>query len=432
MEDPVQSRRSRSVALVALLSSAVSLGGLAGLVAAGAGCNKKEGKAEGGAASAGGSAGSAGSAAAKVIKIGQTLPYSGPASAYAVIGKVEKAFFAMINDKGGIGGRKIELVSLDDSYSPAKTVELTRKLVEDEGVLFIFNTLGTAHNTAIQPYLEQKKIPNLFVATGATKFSDPSHPLTIGWQPSYQVEASIYAKHILQDSPAAKACVLYQNDDFGKDFLAGLKKGFGDQYDAKVVKTASYEVADPTVDSQLVTLQAAGCDTLLSATTPKFGAQTIRKVFDLGWKPKLYMVNISVSINSVLTPAGLDKSTGIITATYLKDPSDPTLADDPGLNEYREFMKAHVPDVEVSDVTAVYSFGVSQTLVQVLTQCGDDLSRENVMKQATSLQAFKIGVAVPGAEINTSATDYAPFAQMQLARFNGKSFERFGDVMTVE
>lgn len=405
-------------------SSLVLVGALAALGAAAA-CNKKEGKAAGG-----GAAPSAPSAQA--IKIGQTLPYSGPASAYAVIGKVEKAYFDMLNEQGGIGGRKLELVSLDDSYSPAKTVELTRKLVESEGVLFLFNPLGTAHNTATQPYLEQKKVPQLFVATGAAKFTDPSHPLTMGWQPSYQVEASIYAKHVLADNPGAKVCVLYQNDDFGKDFLDGLKRGFAEQYDAKVVKTASYEVADPTVDSQLVSLQATGCDTLMLATTPKFGAQAIRKVFDLGWKPKRYVVNISVSINAVLTPAGLDKSTDIITATYLKDPSDPTLADDAGLKAYRDFMKARLPDVDAGDVTAVYAFGVSQTLAQVLTQCGADLSRENVMKQATNLKDFKVGVAVEGALVNTSPTDYAPFAQMQLARFNGKSFERFGDVMTVE
>ena len=246
------------------------------------------------------------------------------------------------------------------------------------------------------------------------------------------MEASLYARHILADKPDAKVCVLYQNDDFGKDFIAGLRKGFGEQYDKRVVKTESYEVTDPTVDSQLVTLQAAGCGVLVTAATPKFGAQTIRKVFDIGWKPQHYLSNVSVSINSVLTPAGLDKSTGVITGVYLKDPSDPTLADDAGMNEYREFMKKYLPATEVNDVTAVYAYGASQTLVQVLTQCGDDFSRENILKQATSLVDFSIGVAVPGAQINTSAKDYAPFAQMQLARFNGKSFERFGEVMTAE
>lgn len=367
------------------------------------------------------------------IKFGQSIPYSGPASAYGVLGRVGAAYFKMVNEKGGIGGRKLNFISLDDSYSPPKTVEQTRKLVEGDGVAFLFGTVGTAHNSAIQPYLEQKKVPQLFVATGAHKFGDPgAHPWTIGWQPSYQVEASTYAKHILQEKPGSKVCVLYQNDDFGKDFLAGLKKGFGDQYDKMVVKTASYEVTDPTVDSQLVTLQAAKCDALVTAATPKFGAQTIRKIADIGWKPQHYLSNVSVSINSVLTPAGLDKSTGIITAVYLKDPSDPTLVDDAGMNEYRAFMKQYLPEAEVNDVTAVYAYGAAQTLVQVLTQCGADLSRENIMKQAASLKGLALGVAVPGVEINTSATDFAPFAQMQLARFNGKSFERFGAVMSAD
>ncbi len=410
------------------------------LVALG-GCKKKEEGASGasGSAAAAGSGQAAAGAAqspgvtATSIKIGQSLPYSGPASAYAVIGKVESAYFKMINDKGGIGGRKLELISLDDGYSPPKTVEQVRKLVESEGVAFLFGTLGTAHNAAIQPYLEQKKIPQLFVATGADRWADPAkHPWTIGLQPSYVVEASLYARHIAQEKADSKVCVLYQNDDFGKDFLTGLRQGFGDQYDKLVVKTASYEVTDPTVDSQLVTLQAAGCDALVTAATPKFGAQTIRKIFDIGWKPRHYLSNVSVSINAVLTPAGLDKSTGVITGVYLKDPSDPTLADDAGMNEYRAFMKQHLPDADPSDVTAVYAFAASQVLVQVLTQCGDDLSRDNIMKQARSLVDFAVGVAVPGALINTSDTDYRPFAQMQLARFGGESFERFGAVMNAD
>lgn len=367
------------------------------------------------------------------IKIGQSIPYSGPASAYSVLGKGEGAYFKMINEKGGIAGRKINFISLDDGYSPPKTVEHTRKLVESDGVAFIFGTVGTAHNTAIQPYLEQKKVPQLFVATGGQKWADPAgHPWTIGFQPSYQVEAQLYAKHILESKPDAKVCVLYQNDDFGKDFLEGLKKGFADQHDKMVVKTASYEVSDPTVDSQIVTLQAAKCDTLVTAATPKFGAQTIRKIFDIGWKPQHYLSNVSVSISSVLTPAGIDKSVGVITGTYLKDPSDPTLADDAGMNEYRAFMKQHLPEHDVNDVTAVYAYAVSQTLVQVLTQCGDDFSRENIMKQAANLKDFALGVAVPGAVINTSPTDFAPFSQMQLAKFNGKSFERFGAVMSAD
>jgi branched-chain amino acid transport system substrate-binding protein len=436
MEDPLSSPRlgtlSWSFALALVCALVCALVG---------GCGKKkEGGGGGGGSSAAGAAlesPAAASAAtpgvtATEIKFGQSVPYSGPASAYAVLGHVESAYFKMINDKGGIKGRKLTLISLDDGYSPPKTVEQTRKLVEQDGVAFLFGTVGTAHNSAIQPYLEQKKVPQLFVATGAHKFADPAHPWTMGWQPSYQVEALLYARHILQDKPGAKVCVIYQNDDFGKDFLAGLQKGFGDQYDKMVVKTASYEVTDPTVDSQLVTLQAAGCNALVTAATPKFAAQTIRKIYDIGWKPQHYLSNVSVSISSVLTPAGLDKSTGIITGVYLKDPSDPTLADDPGLNEYREFMTKHLPKIEVNDVTAVYAYGASQTLVQVLTQCGDDLSRENIMKQAANLKDFELGVAVPGAKINTSASDFAPFSQMQLGRFNGKSFERFGDVMSAD
>jgi branched-chain amino acid transport system substrate-binding protein len=433
MEESVSSPRTGTLSSLSFgLALVAVLAGGCGKKKEGAGGGEASGSASGGAASGGAPAAATPGVTATEIKIGQSLPYSGPASAYAVLGRGETAYFKMINDKGGIKGRRLTLISLDDSYSPPKTVEQTRKLVEQDGVAFMFGTVGTAHNTAIQPYLEQKKVPQLFVATGAHKFTDPAHPWTIGWQPSYLVESTLYARHILQDKPDAKVCVLYQNDDFGKDFLAGLHKGFGDQYDKLVVKTASYEVTDPTVDSQLVTLQAAGCGVLVTAATPKFGAQTIRKIFDIGWKPQHYLSNVSVSINAVLTPAGLDKSTGIITGTYLKDPSDPTLADDAGMNEYREFMKKYLPEVEPTDVTAVYAYGVSQTLVQVLTQCGDDFSRENIMKQAANLKAFEIGVAVPGAKIETSATDYAPFSQMQLARFNGKSFERFGDVMSAD
>ncbi len=368
---------------------------------------------------------------ANEIKLGQTMPYSGPASAYGAIGKGEVAFMKMMNEKGGVSGHKIDLLSVDDGYAPPKAVEQIRKLVESDGVAFIFNSLGTPSNTAIQKYLNQKKIPQLFVATGADKWADPKdNPWTMGWQPSYRVEARIYGKYILKEKPAAKVCVLYQNDDFGKDYLVGLKEGMGDKFDKMVVKEVSYEVTDPTVDSQVVTLQGSGCDTLVTAATPKFAAQTIRKVFDIGWKPMHFMTNVSVSVGSVLTPAGLDKSTGIITGAYLKDPTDPAWKDDPGMNEWRDFMKKYLPDADATDVNYVYAYGVSLTLMQVFKQCGNDFSRENVMKQAANIQHLKLPVALPGIEVNTSATDFRPISQMQLSKFNGKTFERFGEVLS--
>ncbi|HKA86455.1 MAG TPA: ABC transporter substrate-binding protein [Haliangiales bacterium] len=365
------------------------------------------------------------------IKIGQTMPYSGPASAYGVIGKGEAAYFKMINESGGINGRKINLISVDDGYSPPKTVEQARKLVESEGVAFMFQTLGTAPNTAIQKYLQQKQVPQLFVATGADKFGDPKgNPWTMGWQPSYRIESRIYGRYVLKEKPDAKICVLYQNDDFGKDYLIGLKEALGDKYATMVVKEASYEVTDPTIDSQVVSLQGSGCTALITAATPKFAAQTIRKVFDIGWKPLHFMSNVSISVAAVLQPAGVDKSVGIITGIYLKDPNDPAFKDDPGMNEWRAFMKKYMPDADTNDANYVYAYGVATTLVQVLKQCGNDLSRENIMKQAANLQGLKLSVAIPGTEIRTSPSDYRPFSQMQLARFNGKSFERFGPVLS--
>jgi branched-chain amino acid transport system substrate-binding protein len=365
------------------------------------------------------------------IKIGQIMPYSGNASAYSVIGKTETAYFKWLNAKGGVNGRKINLISLDDGYNPTKAVEQIKRLVESEGVAFAFNTLGTPSNSAIQKYLNDKKVPQLFVATGADKWGDPEHfPWTMGWQPSYRTEAQIYAKYLLKEKPGAKMCVFYQNDDFGKDYLKGLQEGLGDQYDKIVIKTASYEVSDPSIDSPIVTLQAAGCDALLVATTPKFGAQTIRKVADLGWKPLFFLSNVSVSLTTVLKPAGLDKSTGIITGAYLKDPSDPAMANDPGMKEYLAWAKDNLPsDVEASDLNAVYGYGVAMSLVGVLTACGNDLSRANVMKQAASLSHQKIPVLIDTIEVNTSATDFRPIQQMQLRRFNGTNFETFGEVM---
>ena len=311
--------------------------------------------------------------------------------------------------------------------------ENVRKLVENEGVAFLFNNLGTATNAAVQKYLNDRKIPQLFVATGANRWADPAHfPWTMGFQPSYQGEARFYARYLLKDKPAAKLCVLFQNDDFGKDYLIGLKDGLGDQYDKMVVKTQSYEVTDPTIDSQIVSLQATGCDTLLTAATPKFGAQSIRKVFDIGWKPLHIISSVSVSRTAVLKPAGLEKCTGLVTAGYIKDITDPTLASDPGLNEFREFAKQYLVGFDLEDGNLLYAFGVSMTLVKVLTQCGNDLSRDNIMKQAANLTKLQLPVVAPGIEVNTSATDFRPISQMQLARFNGNNFERFGDIVTTE
>lgn len=368
---------------------------------------------------------------ASEIKIGQTMPYSGPASAYGTIGKAQKAFFQMINDNGGINGRKVKLISVDDGYSPPKTVEQTRKLVESEGVAFMFQTLGTATSSAVLKYLDQKKIPLLFVAAGADKFGDhAANPWVMGFQPSYRVESKIYGRHILKENPAAKICVLYQNDDFGKDYVLGLKEALGDQHQSMLVNEASYEVTDPTIDSQIVSLQASGCTTLVTAATPKFAAQTIRKIYDIGWKPVHYLANVSISVAAVFQPAGLEKSKGIITGSYLKDPLDPSFGDDPGLAEWRAFMKKYLPSADTHDTHYVYGYAAAQLLVQVLKQCGNDFSRGNIMKQAVNLQNVELPVAVPGAKIQTGATDHRPFSTMQLARFNGTSFERFGEVLS--
>jgi branched-chain amino acid transport system substrate-binding protein len=364
------------------------------------------------------------------IKIGQTEVYSGPASAYGAIGHAETAFFKMINDQGGINGRKIDFISVDDGYSPPRTVEQTRKLVEEDGVAFVFNGLGTPTNSAVQKYLNAKKVPQLFVSTGADKWGDyRNFPWTMGWQPSYRTEAEIYAHYAQSTKPDGKIGVLYQNDDFGKDYLAGLKDALGDKYDQVVTKTVSYEVTDPTVDSQIVTLQGSGVDILLTAATPKFAAQTIRKVADLNWHPLHFMTNVSISVGAVLQPAGLDKSTGIITSAYLKDNSDPKWANDPGMAQWRGFMKQWMPDGDLSDSNIVYGYGVAQTLVQVLRQCGDDVSRANIMKQAANLHDLEIAVLLPGIRVNTSPTNFHPIRQMQLQKWNGRNWELFGDVL---
>ena len=367
------------------------------------------------------------------IKIGQTMPYSGPASAYGTIGKAEAAYFKMINEQGGVNGRKINFISLDDAYSPPKTVEMVRRLVEQDEVLLVFQTLGTPSNTAIQKYMNAKKVPQLFVATGATKWNDPAgNPWTMGWQPNYQTETTIYAKHILQTKPNAKIAVLYQNDDYGKDYLKGLKDGLGDKAKSMIVAEASYEVSEPTVDSQVVQLQGSGADVFVNITTPKFAAQAIRKAFDIGWKPVQYLNNVSVGVGSVLTPAGLDKSVGLISTAYLKDPTDSQWASDPGMAKWAEFMKKYYPEGSLIDNTNVYGYTVAQALVQVLRQCGDNLTRENVMKQAASLRDFAPDTMLPGIKMNTGPKDFAPIESVQLARFDGKSWVRFGNVISAD
>ena len=365
------------------------------------------------------------------IKIGQTMPYSGPASAYGVIGRTETAYFKMINEQGGVNGRKINLISLDDGYSPPKTVEQTRRLVEDEKVAFIFNSLGTPPNVAIRQYLNDNKVPQLFVATGAAIFADPQHfPWTIGWQPSYVTEAKIFAKHILKTKPDAKIAILYANDGFGKEYLAGLKEGLGADHAGMLIKEASYENSEPTVDSQVVTLQGSGADVFLIAATPKFAAQAIRKTFDIGWTPVRYMTDVSQSIASVMKPAGLDKSKGVITAVYGKDPTDARWKDDPGFKEYAAFIEKYMTPHELIDAFAVYGFGLGATMVQVLKQCGADLSRASVMKQAANLKDLELPMLLPGIKINTSPDNFSPIRQEALASFNGASWEQFGEVLT--
>ena len=366
------------------------------------------------------------------IKIGNTNPYSGPASAYGAIGKSIAAYFRMVNDQGGINGRKVEFISYDDGYSPPRAVEMARKLVEQDRVLFMFQTLGTPSNTAIHKYMNMRKVPQMHVATGATKWNDPKNfPWTMGWQPNYQTEGRVYARHILQTKPDAKIAVLYQNDDYGKDYLKGFKDGLGDK--AKlIVAEASYEVSEPTVDSQIVQLQSSGASVFFNITTPKFAAQAIRKAYDIGWKPVHYLNNVSTSVGSVLTPAGLEKSVGLITTAYYKDPTDKRWDDDAGVKRWREFMQKYHPEGNVNDGFNMYGYSVAATIHQVLMQCGDNLTRENVMRQAASMKDYRVDTLLPRITINTSKDDYAPIEAVQLQRFNGKQWELFGDVISSE
>ena len=372
-------------------------------------------------------------ASATEIKLGQTMPYSGPASAYGTIGKLEQAYFKKINDEGGINGRKITLISLDDGYSPPKTVEQTRRLVEQDQVLALFQDLGTPPNSAIHKYVNAKKVPHLLLATGATKWGDPKHfPWTMGFNPSYYAEGAIYARYLMKNRPTAKIAILYQNDDYGKDLLAGVKETLGTANGKMIVAEQSYEVTDPTVDSQILSLQNSGADTFINIATPKFAAQAIRKAYDSGWKPLQIVNNVGASVGSVLTPAGLDKSTGLLTMQYYKDPNDPQWKDDPAMLEWRAFMGRYYRDGDPKDASNLYAYIASQIMVQILKQAGNDLTRENVMKQAANLKNLKFPLLLPGMTVNTSANDFFPIQQGQLAKFTGTLWEGFGDLLSTD
>jgi branched-chain amino acid transport system substrate-binding protein len=365
------------------------------------------------------------------IKIGNTDAQSGPASAYGTIAREEAAFFNALNEQGGVNGRKITFITRDDGYSPPKTVELVRKLVEEDQVLLTFNILGTPPNTAVQGYLNDNKVPQLFVATGADKWNDPkNHPWTMGWQPSYRIEARIYGRYILKNMPDAKIAVLYQNDDFGKDYVIGLRQGLGDKADKMIVASKTYETTDPTVDSQIVALQGSGAEVLLTAATPKFAAQAIRKVYEIGWKPTHFLTNVSVSVGSVMKPAGPEKGVGIISAGYLKDPTDPQWQSGQEYKDWLDWMKKSYPSGGLTDINNVYGYTVSQTMLAVLKACGDNLTRDNIMKEAANIHDLKLPMLLPGISISTSATDFAPIKQMQLMKFDGETWKLFGEVIS--
>lgn len=364
------------------------------------------------------------------IKLGNLSPYSGPASAYGTCGKAMAAYFDKLNASGGVNGRKISFITLDDAYNPAKSVEQTRKLVEQDEVLLMFASLGTSHNMAVQRYLNAKKMPQLFVNTGATRFGDPkAFPWTMGWQPTYQAEGRLYAKHILQTKPNAKIGVLMQNDDFGKDYMKGLVDGLGDKAKTMVAQHLTYEVTDPTIDSQLVSLKSAGCDVFVSITTPKFAAQAIRKSTEIGWKPTQYLVSVSQSMSSVLKPAGFENAVGVISSTYLLTPSDPAAAGNKDVADYVATMKQYYPNGDPEDTLNAIGYSIAATMVQVLRQCGDNLTRGNVMKQAADLN-FTPPMLYPGIDVKTSADDFFPIEKKVLQRFNGKAYEAMGTAMT--
>src|SRR6266576_201122 len=365
------------------------------------------------------------------IKIGNTNPYSGPASAYGVIGKTITAYLNKINAEGGINGRKINFISYDDGYSPPKTVEQARKLVESDEVLLIFNPLGTPPNSAIQKYMNAKKVPQLFVATGATKWNDPKEfPWTMGWQPNYQSESRIYAKYILKELPNAKIAILYQNDDYGKDYVKGLKDGLGAKAASMIVAEESYETTQPTIDSNIVKLKSTSAGVFFNVTTPKFAAQAIKKMSEIEWKPLHFLNNVSVSIGSVMKPAGFENAQNIISSAYLKDTSDPQWKDDAGMKAFDEFLAKYFPEGNRVDSSVMYGYTVAQGMVHVLKQCGDNLTRENVMKQAANIKNLEIGSLLPGVKVNTGPEDFAPISQLQLMKFKGEKWDLFGEVIS--
>src|SRR5687767_8951135 len=364
------------------------------------------------------------------IKIGNINPYSGPASAYGVIGKTIDAYFKKINAEGGINGRKINFITYDDGYSPPKAVEQTRKLVESDEVLLMFQPLGTPGNTAIQKYLNGKKVPQLFVATGATKWNDPkNNPWTMGWQPNYQTESQIYAQYIMKEKPNAKIAILYQNDDYGKDYVKGLKDGLGAKAASMIVAESSYEVSEPTVDSHIVKLRSSGADVFFNVATPKFAAQAIKKMAEIQWQPLHVLNSVGSSIGSVIKPAGYENSQGIISAAYIKDPTDPQWKDDPAMKKFDEFLAKYYPDGNRIDASVIYGYTVAQTMVQTLKQAGDNLTRENIMKEAANLKNLEHDTLLPGIKINTSPTNFAPISQFQLQQFKGETWVRFGPVL---
>ena len=367
------------------------------------------------------------------IKIGNVMPYSGPASAYGIIGKTEEAYFKMINEAGGVNGRKINFISYDDGYSPPKAVEQARKLIESDEVLLIFNALGTPSQTAVQKYHNAKKVPQLFVATGASKWNDPKDfPWTMGFQPSYRVEARIFAKYILKEKPNAKVAIFYANDDFGKDYLAGIKDIFGSKASNLIVAEESYETTEPSIDSHIVKLKGTGADVFVNISTPKFAAQAIKKMAELEWKPTHVLTDVSVSIGAVMKPAGLEASEGILSAQYMKDASDPQWKDDEGMKKFMAFIDKYMPGANVADLNLAYGYAAAQTMVQVLKQCGDDLTRENVMKQAASLKDFAPDTLIPGIKVSTSPTDFGPIEQLKMMQFKGGKWELFGDIISAE
>ncbi|MGR4871161.1 ABC transporter substrate-binding protein [Variovorax sp. LARHSF232] len=370
-------------------------------------------------------------ASATEIRLGNIAPYSGPASSFSVASKTEAAYFRMINEQGGINGRKITFISYDDGALPPKAVEQTRKLVESDNVLLVFQSLGTASNSAIQPYLNGKKVPQLFVGTGATRFGDPKKfPWSMNWPPSYEIEGYIYAKYILETHGSAKVAVLYQNDDFGKDILRGLKEGLGTQSAAKIVAQEPYEVSDPTVDSRVLALKASGADVVVNAATPKFAAQAIRKMSDIGWSPVHLVTSVANSVGSVMTPAGLANSKGILSASYMKDPTDVTWASDAAQKEWEGFLQKYYPDADRTNNMTVYGYLAAQLMVQVLKQSGDNLTRRNIMDQAASIKDLKLGMLLPGISLNTSPTNFSPVNQMQMMRFDSTRWQMFGPVIS--